>query len=239
MTLAEMERRATLLGRVQPDELEWLKKYESRRWNTRLQEMSREGALLAAGEGPYYLETRQPFKQTADFATVTLAATSKNILPQTGTGFMFPAAYFDLGKEIRFTLMGKATTGATPGNLTIELRYQAAQPLTDAGGTILATSSAIAMGASKTNISWKIVGRVHARAGISTAAGLFGWMEFTSNQLSLLIPAANNPLIIPESAPAAVNVDTTLAGGISVQWKRSGSTAETVTVSDLSVESVT
>jgi hypothetical protein len=47
------------------------------------------------------------------------------------------------------------------------------------------------------------------------------------------------PIFIPTTAAAAVNVDTTLASYINVQWKRSGSTAETVTVQDLQVNSIT
>lgn len=188
---------------------------------------------------PYYLETRPPFKQTADYPQVTLATTSKSILPLNGTGFMTPAGYWDLGKEIRFTLFGKFTTVLTPGNITIEIRYQNAQPLTDAGGTILATSPAVALTASKTNISWRILGRVHSRGAIGTATPLFAWAEFVPDQASLLIPAANNPMMIPQSAAAAVNVDSQAAGGLSVQIKRSGSTVETVTVHDLSVESCT
>jgi hypothetical protein len=44
---------------------------------------------------------------------------------------------------------------------------------------------------------------------------------------------------MPASAPASVNVDTTLASTIHVDVKRSGSTAETITVHDFQVDSLT
>ena len=61
---------------------------------------------------------------------------------------------------------------------------------------------------------------------------------FIADNTSLLIGVAANPLLIPASAAAAVNVDTTAASAINIQFKRSGSTVETVTVQDLLVEAL-
>jgi hypothetical protein len=44
---------------------------------------------------------------------------------------------------------------------------------------------------------------------------------------------------MPASAPASVNVDTTLASTIHVDVKRSGSTVETIAVHDFQVDSLT
>jgi len=192
-----------------------------------------------AGEGNLYLETRKPYVQTGDYASVALAATSKNLLPQYGTGFMYPKNYWDLGKEWRFTVFAKFTTGTTPGSLTTEIRMQPAQPLTDAGGSILATSAAVALTASKTGISFVIFGRVHSRSMPGASSNMFAHAFFMSDQAGLLLPAANNPQMIPAASPAAVAMDTISTGGFSVQMKRSGSTAEAVVVHDLSVEAVT
>lgn len=241
MTLREMNKIATVLRRH--DEVEWLKEHEETFWPDVMDELRHaalyKGVYLAAGEGNLIVETRKPNNQTADYATVTQTTTSKNWLPQRATSFMFGEGYWDLGKEWRYTLMGKMTTGATPGNHTTEIRHQAAIPLTDAGGTILATSSAVAAGASKTNISFLLFGRVQARAAPGTAAAMFAWALFISNQLSVVLPAANIPQMIPESAPASVNVDTTPAGGISVQGKNSGANGSTVAICDGSCEAVT
>jgi hypothetical protein len=109
----------------------------------------------------------------------------------------------------------------------------------DAGGTILATSGAVALGASKTNASWFIDFTVEARAAVGTAAGLFAKGFMLADSTTALLASTVQPLFIPATAAAAVNVDTTLAGTINIQWKRSGSTAETVTVQDFQVNAIT
>ena len=199
------------------------------------------GVYLNAGEGNLLVETRSPTRQTGDYATATQATTSVCWLPLDGTSMMMPKNYWETGKEVRFTMFGKMTTGTTPGNQTIEIRHQNAQPLTNAGGTILATTTAIAAAATKTNISFLVFGRCQSRAIPSTTAGsLFAHAIFLSNQLSVVLPAANIPLLIPETAPAAVgSLDTVTAGGISVQGKNSGANASTVAILDLSVEAMT
>src|SRR2546423_372187 len=134
-----------------------------------------------AGETQNYHETRNPYKQTATYASVSPITTSVSILPITtvlvGSSLQFPAGYWDLGKKVHFRFFGVCTTGATPGNFTWEIRHQTGTP-TDAGGTILATSAATAFTASKTNIPWFMDFTVETRAAIGTAAALFskGWV---------------------------------------------------------------
>lgn len=183
-------------------------------------------------DGIYYQDSRAPHV-IADYPTITLLTTSLMLWPSTSPTTS-PGGYWEAGKRWRLTLFGKMTTVATPGNLTIEIRYGT----TDNGGTILATSAAVALTASKTSISWELVAFVHARANPAAAVGLFAWGKFIPDQTGLLIAAAANPLLIPASAAAAVNVDTTAASGINIQMKRSGSTAETVTVQDLMVDAL-
>jgi hypothetical protein len=55
----------------------------------------------------------------------------------------------------------------------------------------------------------------------------------------VILAATTNPLFIPATSPAAVNIDGTLAGTIHVDWLRSGSTTETVQVHDLAVNALT
>lgn len=182
--------------------------------------------------GKDYLDSRGPYA-TALYPAVTLATTSKMLVPATPNTLVQPYEWF-AGKKILVRLFGIATTGTTPGNITAEIRAATA----DAGGTILATSTAIAMGASKTNISWEaeFVVTCGATGSGGTSGSLLATGKFISNQLGLLIPAANNPLLIPESGvPAYTTVDLqTAAVGISFQVKRSGSTAETMQVVDQS-----
>lgn len=196
-----------------------------------------------AGETQNYQETRNPLKQTADYGALTLATTSKSLLNVTteipGSQWTFPAGYWDLGKMWHVRAFGKITTVTTPGNLTIEIRHQTGA-VTDAGGTILATSAATALAASKTNISWWMEFTIEARAQIGTAAGLFAKGFFMYDGAgALFTTTSQNPLLIPATAAAATNVDTTLAGAVSIQVKRSGSSAETMTCQSYTVSALT
>lgn len=195
-----------------------------------------------AGEGQYYHETRKPFAQTADYASVNLAATSVSVLPIStvliGSSLQMPQGYWDLGKKVLFRVFGKLTTAATPGNLTIEIRYQTGTP-TDAGGTILATSGAVALVASKTAASFFMDFTVESRAALGTAAALFAKGMFWTDPTFGLIASTALPIFIPSNAAASVNVDTTLASTINVQMKRSGSTAEAVAIHDFQVSALT
>jgi hypothetical protein len=214
------------------DEIAELAALEEANWKPRWADIIGRGEPLAA-DTPLYRDVRNA-KQTGDFGTISLSTTSLMIANPANGNWATILAYWDLGKRWKITVMGKMTTVLTPGNLTIEIRYGT----TDNGGTILATSAATALTASKTNISFTLECYVRANAVIGTAAGLFAWGRFIPDQSGLLIPAANNPLLIPASAAAAVNVDTTVAGGVNIQMKRSGSTAETVTVQDLIIEAL-
>ena len=199
-----------------------------------------------AGETQNYWETRDPYFQSGDFTATSPIATSVSIIPilrVPATALSFPAAYWEKpGRRWRVTMWGRATTGATPGNLTMEIRHQIGTP-TDAGGTILATSAAVAMGASKSNISWHmefiIESRGDASTFVPTASPLFAMGLVIFEPSSVILPAANNPFFMPATAPAAVNCDLTLAGTIHVDAKRSGSTAETFQVHDLVVAAQT
>ena len=143
-----------------------------------------------ANETANYHETRDPYFAATAFAAVTLT-TGQSIVPVLrvpGTNLAFPANYWaKAGRRWSIYLIGQATTGATPGNLTVTLRHQTGTP-TDAGGTILATSAAVALGASKTNISWWARFIVESRADptgfVPTASPLFAfgmlWTEPSS-----------------------------------------------------------
>ena len=197
-----------------------------------------------AGENIYYHETRPPVTQTSDYTQITLSTTSKSIMSITadlpGSPLQFQSqGYWQVGKKWHCRMFGKATTGTTPGNLTIEIRHQTGSAVSDAGGTILATSGAVALGASKTNASWFMDFTVESRAQIGTAQGLFAKGFFLTDPTTALLASTVNPIFIPTTAAGAVNVDTTLTGYINVQWKRSGSTAETVTVQDVQINSIT
>jgi hypothetical protein len=196
-----------------------------------------------AGETQNYQETRNPTGQTVDYGQMTMSTTSKSLLGVTtelpGSQFFCPAGYWDLGKLWHVRLFGKMTTAATPGSLTIEIRAQTGA-VTDAGGTILATSAATPLSINKTNISWWMEFTLEARAAISTTSALFAKGLFMYDGAgALFATAANNPLLIPAATATAVNIDTTLTQTINVQMKRSGSTLELVTCQAYTVSALT
>jgi len=199
-----------------------------------------------AGETQNYHETRDPYYISGNFSSVAPLSTSISIIPIArvpSTNLQFPAGYWEKpGRRWEILMWGIFTTAATPGNVTVELRHQTGTP-TDAGGTILATSAAVAAGANKSSITFRARFIVESRADpstfVPTAAPLWGVGTFEPEPSSVILPAANNPLFLPATTPAAVNVDMTLAGTIHVDMKRSGSTAEAVVVHDLQVNSMT
>lgn len=195
-----------------------------------------------AGDGQYYHETRPPLRQTGNYSQITLSTTSKAIMSitndLTGSAFVTPAGYWDIGKKWRVHMFGKATTSTTPGNITIEIRAQSGT-VTDAGGTILATSGAVALGASKTDASWYMEFTVESREQVNSAADIMAKGWFMTDPTTALVASTANPIFIPTTAPVVASIDTTLGQTINVQWKRSGSTAETVTVVDYQIDVLT
>lgn len=180
-------------------------------------------------DGAFYLDTRTPF-MTSDIAAVTLASTDKALYPAAnfpvlgGNYFGFP------GKTIQIDLFGRMTTGTSPGNLTWDIYWGTGA---DANGTILQSSAAVALVASGTNLAWTASFKVRCTA-IGSSGTLFvtGWTEFNVG----LVASTNAPVLIPASAPATSSaVDLTAANIVSVQFKRSGTTAETMQVHQLHV----
>lgn len=171
-----------------------------------------------ADNGAFFIDTAPPFLVT-DPAAVTLAATNKALYP-VGNIKAMGKDYWWVGKMVRLYVYGRATSGATPGNLTLSLFYGTGA---DANGTSLAASAATAWSANQTNLSWYAYWDVHCTA-IGTSGALFaaGVAEFNESMI-----AAST--FMPASAPATVTVDLTVASNIlSVQALRSGSTAETM-----------
>lgn len=158
-----------------------------------------------------------------DPASVTLSTTDKALV---ATGYIPPLSNFftDVGKRLRIELFGRITTAATPGNLTFDIYWGSNA---DANGTILASSAATALTASQTNVSWMIQLDIQCRV---IGNGTLGSLLCTG--IAFLNEAVIAPhMLIPASAPAAVSsLDLTAASYVSVQAKRSGSTAETMQV---------
>lgn len=177
-------------------------------------------------DGPFYNDLKQPF----DIANnppgaVTLATTDKALyttseIPPYGSGYWWP------GKMVRIRAAGKATTGTTPGNGTFSLYWGTGA---DANGTILGASSTVALAASQSNLSWLVDLIVEC-----TVRGSSGKLQVSGFALLGGLLSTNIPLLIPASSMAPSSaIDLTASNILSLQFKRSGSTAETMQVLSL------
>lgn len=181
---------------------------------------------IKAANDIFYVDTLPPWIVT-DIASVTLASTAKALYPAanypvTGGGFFkYP------GKAVLIRLFGRITTAATPGNGSFDVYWGTGA---DANGTIIVSSAAVALTASQTNLSWYMEVLVRCRT-TGAAGALFGTGYAIFNEAVL---AAK--MMIPASAPAgSASVDLTATNIVSVQFKRSGSTAETMQVHEMMV----
>jgi hypothetical protein len=182
------------------------------------------GRQLLNMDGPFFHDTRAQAVITAPQTAITLAATDKLLYP--GALTALPAQYFYAGKKCQLLVYGTITTAATPGNLGVELYYGT----TDAGGTLLASSAALTLVASQTTIPFWATCYIKANGGAVPTA--FPVEAYAKLEIGTAVIAAGGGLV-PASAPAAVNIDSTAAQGFNVQFKRSGSTAETATTRDI------
>lgn len=180
-------------------------------------------------DGVFYNDLREPFIG-ADIGAVTLATTDKALYPASNFPVLGGQYFARIGKKLRIRLFGRMTTAATPGNLTIDVYYGTGA---DANGVLLASSAAVALTASQTNLSWQIDVFVHCRS-IGSTGTLFVTGMAEANVA--VLASTLQPVMIPASAAAVSGAcDLTAALIISVQAKRSGSTAETMQVHDMEV----
>lgn len=180
-------------------------------------------------DGIFYQDTREPF-MAADQGAVTLAATAKALYTPSAFPVLGGQYFSRVGKKLHIRLFGKITTAATPGNGSFDIYYGTGA---DANGVLLASSAALALTASQTNLSWMVELWVSCRS-IGSAGTLFvdGLARFNAGVLATTL----QPMMIPASAAVVSGAcDLTAALIISVQFKRSGSTAETMTVQDMEV----
>jgi hypothetical protein len=182
-------------------------------------------------DGIYFVDTRAPHI-SADVASVTLATTDKALIPVANIPVLGSNYFGWIGKAMRIRLFGRITTAATPGNGTFDIYWGTGA---DANGTILASSATVALTASQTNLSWDLDLIVRCRV-LGTSGALFVTGRAFFN--NAVIANTLQPLLIPASAPAQTTVDLTAANVISPQFKRSGSTAETMQVHEVVYEAI-
>lgn len=180
-------------------------------------------------DGLFYTDLREPFT-ASDITAVTLAATNKALYPASNFPVLGGQYFARPGKAIRIKLFGRITTALTPGNISFGIYYGTGA---DANGVLLASTAAVALSASQTNLSWEGEFDVTCRT-IGSTGTLFATGRVLFN--NAVVASTLQPLLLPASAAAASgSCDLTAALILSVQALRSGSTAETMQVHQMQV----
>lgn len=173
--------------------------------------------------GPFYHDSLLPFLIT-DVASVTLATTDKALYPAANAP-TFGNTYWWAGKRLRISMSGRITTVLTPGNGSFTVYWGTGA---DANGTALGTSTINTLIASQTNLTWRATFDIHCRAIGATGSLLVTGEAFMNEAV------CTAKYLLPASAPAATTVDLTSSSNVlSVNFKRSGSTAETMQVHEV------
>lgn len=177
--------------------------------------------------GQFYNNGLPPFL-IADAAAVTLATTYKALVPASQMPVLGPNFFGWPGKKLRVEAFGRLTTALTPGNLKLGFYFGTGA---DANGVLLSETGAVALTASQTSLSWRIRADITCRS-TGAAGTLFCTGDLLVNEAAIvqhmLMPAA-----LPVVSAACDLTSPTLL--ISLQANRSGSTAETMQVHDITV----
>lgn len=182
-------------------------------------------------DGQFYVDTRAPHMM-ADQASVTLSTTALPIFPNAALPVLGSSYFGWVGKAVRMRIWGQMTTGATPGNLTVGMYWG---NNTGANGTILSQSAAVALTASASNAQFEMDWLVRCRA-IGATGALLAHGMFNSNVI--LVASTLQPIMIPPQGAAQTTCDLTQNNFLSPQIWRSGSTAESVIVHDMTFEAL-
>lgn len=177
-------------------------------------------------DGLFYLDTREPF-MTVSPAAVTLAATAKALYTPSHFPVLGGGYFGRVGKKLMIHLFGVMTTGAIPGNGSFNVYYGTGA---DANGVLLMTGTPAALTLNVTANTW------YADIIVTCiTTGSAGTLRCTGMaKLNEAIQAAMQ--LLPNASPAVSGAcDLTAANIISVQYLRSGSTAETMQVVDMRV----
>lgn len=177
-------------------------------------------------DGAFYNDLREPFI-TVPPSAVTLASTAKALY----TASQFPVLggqYFSRpGKKVKIRLFGIITTAATPGNGSFNVYYGTGA---DANGVALMTGTPVALTAGQTNLTWELEIVVTC---ITT--GSAGTLRCTGKAIFNEAVLAPHQMLPTVTGGVSAACDLTAALILSVQFLRSGSTAETMQVLEMEV----
>jgi hypothetical protein len=184
--------------------------------------------ITGGADGIFYRDLREPHI-VVDESAITLATTQKALWAYPRT--VLPANYWRVGKVVKLTAFGKATTDGTAGNYVFGLGYGSsdAPAVTIVGASVAGTVS-------QTNITWVAEAYMECRAiGTSGTARLWGrWMPAVA-----LLASTLQPYLFPGSAPADSTIDTTVGTNSPVfELQRSGAGVWTATTTNLLFEAL-
>lgn len=148
------------------------------------------------------------FVNTVSGTAITGISTEALIFPD----IVVPAGYLTLGKRLRMSADGQISFAATPGTLTVRVRWGGI------AGVVLATSAAVT-GANVTNLTWRFYFDIICRS-----VGATGTAMATGSFESAAIPSPSI-FYLPASAPAVATIDTTIAKNLSFTGQFSLTTA--------------
>lgn len=232
MNLAQMEKLAVPLGADRkPDTIDCISNladYERSNWVKHWRNIHDSDEPYAA-DGLFYHDTREPF-MTVPPTAVTLSTTAKALYTPSNFPNLGGQYFSRVGRKMKIACRGIITTAATPGNGSFNILYGTGA---DANGVALVTGTPVALVASQTNIMWVL--EIHITCITTGSAGTLrctGWVHFGEAVQSTF-----------QALPATVGgvsgaVDLTAALIPSVQFLRSGSTAETMQILDMEVISL-
>lgn len=172
--------------------------------------------------GSFFYNLLGPFN-AVDIPAVTLLTTDLPLVPVTNLPLL-PNFFAYVGKTLRVELAGRMTSAVTPGNLNFDVYWGNGAA---ANGVLLASSAAQAITASQANMTWKAEFDIECRAIGGGALGLL----FCTGEAKFNEAIITPHLLIPATAPVvSAACDLSASNTVSVQAKRSGSTAETMQV---------
>jgi hypothetical protein len=145
---------------------------------------------------------------TTTSVSSTTTAETKSLVGTISGSFTCMPGFMTVGRKLRLKLSGVLTTGATAGTITFQVKF---------GGTVIASTGAIAPTISQTNKYWEaeidVVCRTTGPTGTLFVQGKVSLMNAATPAAMLTWPVRGNSA----DPPAAVTVDTTATSLIDFQ----------------------
>jgi hypothetical protein len=186
--------------------------------------------MAGGADGPFYRDTKMQAMIVADDSTITLATTQKALWTYAKT--ILPANYWTfVGKTVKVTAYGWATTDGTAGNYTPGLGYGSSD-----APSAMAAGVARAGVTSATTKAWRAEYHTICQA-VGASGNLRGMGEWKAD-LALQL-STNQPNLLPATQVTNTSADTTVGtNSIVGTLQRSGTGVWTAATSGLIMEAL-